>query len=317
VIKIRSYDFILKRFGLFASDVEAVCLDGDDIWFGGARDEDGRQGITRYDTRSEEWSYYEAPYLSGLPSAEVTAIAADEDFVWFGTAQGLIRHEKDADSFTRFSTFSGLENDYITCLEAIPEGLWVGTIAGVNLIEFRGAKPDSLSFRGLPKGKRLTNLHIYDIERDSGFVWLATELGIFRWSNLGGEWQSFLIPEGKLSGIVTAIERWDKEVWFASPRGILLFEPEGMKSDLYLPPGTWPERGVIRLAVSRDRVFAATSIGLYELDKQSGVFIHFTSQDGLLDDMIQDLALDGDYIWCGTPKGVTKFYWNNPSRLDY
>jgi ligand-binding sensor domain-containing protein len=120
-----------------------------------------------------------------------------------------------------------------------------------------------------------------------------------------------------LGGVVTAIGRWGEEIWFASPRGILLFESEGRKSTLYIPPGTVPERGVIKLAVNRDRVFAATSIGLYELDKKSGVFIHFTSQDGLLDDRVQALALEGDYIWCGTPKGVTKFYWNNPSRLDY
>jgi hypothetical protein len=317
LIKLRSYDLILKRFGLFAKDVEAICLEGDNIWFGGERDEDQAEGITRYDTRSEEWSYYEARYQSGLPSAEVTAIAADERFVWFGTSQGLIRYDKEGDSFTRFSTFSGLENDLVTCLETIPDGLWVGTIAGVNLLQFKGGKPDSLNFRGLPKEERFSNLHIYDIERDSGFVWVATELGIFRRSDLGGEWQSFLIPEGELGGVVTAIETWGKEVWFASPRGILLFEPESMKSTVYIPPGTVPERGVIKLAVNHDRVFAATSIGLYGLDKQRGVFVHFTSQDGLLDDGVQALALDGDYIWCGTPQGVTKFYWNNPSRLDY
>jgi len=317
LIKLRSYDLILKRFGLFTRDVEAICFDEDDIWFGGGIDDDGRQGITRYNTRSGEWSHYEAPYLSGLPGAEVTAVVADERFVWFGTQQGLIRYDKDSDSFTRFSTFSGLENDFVSCLETTRNGLWVGSISGVSLIEFKRGKPDSLNFRGLPKEERFSNLHIYDIERDSGFVWIATELGIFRRLNVGGEWQSFLIPEGELGGIVTAIETWGEEVWFASPRGILLFEPEGMKSTLYIPPGTVPERGVIKLAVNRERVFAATSIGLYELDKKSGVFIRFNSQDGLLDDRVQALALEGDYIWCGTPKGVTRFYWNNPSRLDY
>jgi ligand-binding sensor domain-containing protein len=317
LIKLRNYDLTLKRFGLFSRDVQAVCLDGDDIWFGGAGDEDGRQGITRYDTRSEEWSYYEAPFVSGLPSAEVTAISADDNFVWFGTNQGLVRYERHSDSFTRFSTFSGLENDLVSCLEATDDGLWVGTIAGVNLLELKGGNRDSLNLRGLPKGERLSNLHMYDIKRDTNYVWLATELGILLRSNMGGAWQSFLIPDGQLSGVVTAIETWDKEVWFASPRGVLLFELEGEKSTVYIPPGTIPERGIIKLAVNGDRVFMGTNIGLYELDKKSGVFIHFTSQDGLLDDQVQTLALDGDYIWCGTPKGVTKFYWNNPSRLDY
>jgi len=38
--------------------------------------------------------------------------------------------------------------------------------------------------------------------------------------------------------------------------------------------------------------------------------------DGLLDNLVQDLVLDGDYIWFGTPEGVTRFFWNNPRYRD-
>jgi hypothetical protein len=42
----------------------------------------------------------------------------------------------------------------------------------------------------------------------------------------------------------------------------------------------------------------------------------FTTEDGLLDNFCYRLLLDGDYIWIATASGITRFYWNNPDRID-
>ncbi len=42
----------------------------------------------------------------------------------------------------------------------------------------------------------------------------------------------------------------------------------------------------------------------------------FTTEDGLASNDINSLLMDGDYIWVGTDKGLTRFWWNNPDRVD-
>ena len=39
-------------------------------------------------------------------------------------------------------------------------------------------------------------------------------------------------------------------------------------------------------------------------------------EDGFLENHIQDLLLEGDYIYFGTQRGATRFYWNSPYRID-
>jgi hypothetical protein len=42
----------------------------------------------------------------------------------------------------------------------------------------------------------------------------------------------------------------------------------------------------------------------------------FTTEDGLIDNHVNAILLDGDYIWFGTDRGITQFYWNDPNRVD-
>ncbi|MFH0931363.1 MAG: two-component regulator propeller domain-containing protein [Candidatus Zixiibacteriota bacterium] len=57
-------------------------------------------------------------------------------------------------------------------------------------------------------------------------------------------------------------------------------------------------------------------MGAWRLDKQNNIWKGYYKEDGLLDNNIQTLLLDGDYIWFGTQRGATRFYWNNPLRMD-
>ena len=41
---------------------------------------------------------------------------------------------------------------------------------------------------------------------------------------------------------------------------------------------------------------------------------YYTEADGLSDNNVFSVVLDGDHVWFGTGNGVTKFYWNRPHR---
>lgn len=59
-----------------------------------------------------------------------------------------------------------------------------------------------------------------------------------------------------------------------------------------------------------------TETGLWKLRRQTGGWRVFTTEDGLPDNIVQAMLLDGEFIWLGTPQGATRFYWDNPLRID-
>jgi ligand-binding sensor domain-containing protein len=62
--------------------------------------------------------------------------------------------------------------------------------------------------------------------------------------------------------------------------------------------------------------WVATDNGVLKFDKARNRWVHFTTEDGLLSNYVNCIMLDGDYVWFGTPEGVTRFYWNAPYRID-
>ena len=42
----------------------------------------------------------------------------------------------------------------------------------------------------------------------------------------------------------------------------------------------------------------------------------FLRDVGLIDNQVFDLILDGDYLWIAIANGVTRYYWNNPVRIE-
>ena len=60
----------------------------------------------------------------------------------------------------------------------------------------------------------------------------------------------------------------------------------------------------------------ATEDGVYKYDLHGQRWRHFGVRDGLVGSRVYDILLDGDYVWFGTNRGLTRFYWNNPYRAD-
>ena len=63
-------------------------------------------------------------------------------------------------------------------------------------------------------------------------------------------------------------------------------------------------------------VWAGTDHGVLKYIKEEDRWKLFTTEDGLLDNEVRWILLDGDYVWFGTGRGLTQFYWNAPYRTD-
>lgn len=308
----RSLQLKLFRYGLSESNVKTIFYDQDknEMWLGGVGSFSPSRGITKYNPGNKSWEYFEAFYTPNLQTNEINLIQGDNQNIWLGTPEGLIRYDKKKQSFKTYNSFSGLLDDNILSLKPDGRFLWIGTRYGVNLHD---SKKDSLIAvnDGLPQRP-----YIYSIESDSQWVWVGTRVGVYRLTKGEATWYKFTTPEGMIGGRVNCITRFGDEIWFGSDLGILSYNLKTEARFIYHNHTEMPGDEPQQIAVTQKVLWVATSGGALKMDRSSGVWRVFTTADGLLDDNIQALWLDGDYVWFGTPKGLTRFYWNSPSRID-
>lgn len=311
---LRTLRLKMFRYGLYDKDVKAILIDGDDIWFGGTGFAATSVGITRYNRSKNDWNYFQAKYIPSLPSNRVNVMASDSLYVWFGTQNGLARLAKRDSTWRSYNTFSGLPNNEINALESDGRYLWIGTVRGLAVFDLL---IDSLA---TVKDPLLTDLYISCVLSDSYYVWVGTEYGVYTLDKEKGAWYRFATPDGLLNGWVRSIARWSdqkepsgkEEIWFGTDLGILGYSPLDDKTRVYDNRMNFPGLYVSKIACDRKHVWAATQDGVWKLNRATDIWVRYSTDDGLLDNQVQYLALDGDYIWFGTPQGATRFFWNNP-----
>jgi ligand-binding sensor domain-containing protein len=318
VASLRSLRLKIFRFGLHDKDVKAILIDSDEIWFAGTGNMGPSTGITRYNRKERTWDYYSSQYVPFLSSHQVNVMETDSHYVWFGTQDGLARMKKKDSSWWFYKSFAGLPDDEVTALESDGGHLWIGTTYGLALYDL-GA--DSLTSIQDPLIK---NLYVYSILADSDYVWAGTNRGAYTFDKEAQTWYRFVTPDGLLSGQVRSIARLNDEnsssgkdeIWFGTDMGILGYSPVSDKREVYHNQMNFPEVDVIKVACDKKNIWVATTHGVWKLNRITDIWIKYTTDDGLIDNNVQDMVLDGDHIWFGTPQGATRFFWNNPRLVE-
>jgi len=297
-------------FGLMGRNVTALAFDGDHLWIGGISPWEEEAGLTRTGRDLKDWDYFEARFLFGMDSDDVTAIAPGSTHVWVGTLYGLCCYEKESDKWTTLTTFQGLTDDWVTDVALDGEVLWAGTSMGLTRFTIDG---DSLSAMQIPL---VGQEKVYDIEVGPEFVWFGTEEGVYALDRAANRWLKFTSPDGTIERTCTAISIFGQEIWFGTTVGLTRYNRTTRQWDWH-PFGEQIQGGhIICLRAGAKAVWAGTENGLWKLRRQTGRWRVFTTEDGLLDNMVQAILLDGAYLWLGSPQGLTRFYWDNPLRID-
>ena len=298
------------KYGLMEKNVAAITFDGQHIWLGGVNMWDGPTGIIRADRDLQAWDYFEARYLDGLRSDDVTSFAADSHKVWVGTLYGLSRYDKEVGEWRTFTSFDGLADDWVTDIVLDRGIVWVGTSFGASMVDARG---DSVLAAEVPI---IGRQKIYDVQADEEFVWFGTDYGVYALDKTLNRWMKFTSPDGTINGTVTAISSFEDEIWFGTPIGITVYQRSREKWRWFSSRHHLAARNILCLKAGKKAVWAGTESGLWKFTRRTGLWRSFTTEDGLLDNVVQAILLNGAYIWLGTPEGITRFYWDNPMRID-
>ena len=87
------------------------------------------------------------------------------------------------------------------------------------------------------------------------------------------------------------------------------------EEEMTAPKGLGPMVVMGTPVVKMSKKSSAVIMGTGFKPKQE-VRVLFTTQDGLPSNEIYELLLDGDYLWIGSDRGLTRFLWNDPDRID-
>jgi hypothetical protein len=113
---------------------------------------------------------------------------------------------------------------------------------------------------------------------------------------------------------VYAISIWGDEAWFGADDGVKYDKVGSVRGFSKINPTAGPFNVIV---ADSDVVWLGTEgRGVLKYLKTENRWRTFTTDDGLLDDSVRDIFMDGDYAWFGTAKGLTRFYWNSPVRRD-
>jgi ligand-binding sensor domain-containing protein len=328
----------LKRlpFGPYSEDVSALVRVGDKFWIGGGPT-DPEPGLTLCDTSLQDWHWYVPRYATGLSSSNISCAVGDKKITWLGTDYGLVRYVSENESFETFADFASLPSVVVTSLAADTAWIYIGTESGLTYIgksegPYRKSKPkkakgeptdtlaqDSTAIETspLPGKNRLLGWYIHSLKVMDGYLYVATDRGALRRPiNQYSDFEILNTPEKMLSDDILDLAQVGDSLLFATRNDIIIVDIKtGVASTITHQSyfGLWHIR---KITADSGNIWAATDIGLWKYRLSDGYYRLFTVNDGMISSDIRSLEIVGDYVWMATPKGVIRFFWNRPGRID-
>jgi ligand-binding sensor domain-containing protein len=295
--------------GLLNSRVDVILPVDTELYLGGLLEVDSRAGLTVFHPDGAGTSYIEGGVVPGFGQVDITALAVDDDHLFVGTPYGLTILTRDGSrAIQTLGHKAGLPDDSITCLRMVSDSLFIGTLSG--LCVWRRDTIWSIAPKTFAKSR------IFDILPEGDNLWIASEWGAFRLNRKTGELARYADPAQFTAGRVYGFALAGSNLWMSADNGLLKINLKTAQVEpirLNLLPR------VARPVVANHRIAATITdhgVVLVHHDRANPISRDFTVADGLPSDRIHALYLDGDYIWIGSDKGLTRFWWNNPDRVD-
>jgi hypothetical protein len=307
---LRRDDLEVMTFGPYDADVAYLDKDGENLWFlGGSNGLPGT--ITHYDRSRETWVYLEPRRESGVISDRFSAIAHDDRNIWLGTDLGLVRIEKSGGRFRTYSHFQGIYGTQVTALLPIKGNLLIGTEQGVSvydLVRDSIYAANSSNIRGQP-------IHSFAI-RDRT-IYAGTDYGIYSLEWGTNKWTKLTFPGADIAGAVYDMQVADSMLYTAGDDGVGVINLNDGSEALYDRNVKFGNSILSTLLVHQGVIWVGGSGGLFRLNKRTGNWYRYTTSDGLISQNVSSLVGDGDYIWIGTDRGVSRFLWKVYNRSDW
>jgi ligand-binding sensor domain-containing protein/signal transduction histidine kinase len=208
-------------------------------------------------------------------------------------------------------------SNYVTGLCVSRSGsLWIGTMGG----GLDKLAPGSRKFQHYPKTRSDTRIRtIY--EDGSGLLWYGTYSAGLKKFNPRTNQLTHFFQDPNNPHSVTSNVVWEFEVdtarknegllWIAANHGFTRCDMKREKFQQFFPDTQYTSRSNNIMQTHQDHsgtLWLATLGGLWGFEPKTGAFEHFTSKDGLANDLVWNLEEDDHgRLWIATGSGLSRF----------
>lgn len=301
------------------------------------------KGLYKYTPQLQRFSKKEK--TTGLPGKSIRSIYETRDgIVWIGTTDLRLYHQNRETGLiqptvldNRWKRTHETQLAYVYTMHEDRKGnFWIGTEEGLFQFKKRtGGQIEDWTFHPvyLNDGKNETLCSVTDIHEDSeGKIWLITryEFGKFDPENGYFDGKSYLKitqTERNTANLPCIYQQKNGNFWLGTEAGLLKFETGSEQYSLYvndpknpkslsqnkiktiLPDPSQPEK-ILWLGTAGG--------GLNRFDLETESFSHFTTADGLPDNVIYGILNDRqNRLWMSTNQGLARFNPNTKTFRNY
>ena len=312
-----SFQQVTQREGLSSDMVNAIAVQGDEVWFG---TEGG--GATLYDRAKKTWKAYTTKgdpqekddgvsirWKNILSHNHVSVILPDEDRIWFGTyfygfeGGGISYYQAHRTPVWKtFNTNNG-QAKKIVSMAADRDTLWIGSEKGLSLLDKK--KEAWKGFLSAQSG--LTGNFVNALLLQPEYLWAGTNAGISRLQKTRKTWKRYTAKEGFPEREVKSLIKVGQKVWAGSADGFLFEYDPGLDRWKQLD-STDPLKngGIYSMTATKDWVFVCRDNGVSLCHLPAGQWESITVSDGLLSNTVFCAVEDRNGIWFGTDKGASR-----------
>ncbi len=239
---------------------------------------------------------------------------ADSLHVWIGTGKGLIQKTKKQDYWTTYGPYSGLYHPSVYSLARHQNKMFIGTRQGLNYA-IPGKNNYDIYKVEIPE---LFNLTVYKMLSEGPVLWLGTNNGIYSIDESRKQWFHYSAYGFKVGATaytreeIRGIAENDSFIFFAANNNVVSLHKTN-REWLSIPVNIdFLSAGINDAQADNVNLWIATNSGVLRLHLKKRKWFFYSSRDGLGDDTVYSILIDGDYVWFGNRHGVTQFYWNAP-----
>lgn len=199
------------------------------------------KGISHYDPQTRTFEFLPSN-AEAVPSQYIISSYEDKKGkIWIATAAGLCCYDPATKQFknyvSSYTDKNSLSYNIVTsCMENSAGQLWVSTLGGgINLFD-----PKNETFKAYTQDNGLSNNVIYGFSEDAkGDLWMSSNAGISSFHINDGLFINYFPADGIISNEYSqngSFKNANGELFFASPEGLLIFDPSAIHESAIEPP---------------------------------------------------------------------------------
>ncbi|PWB68071.1 hypothetical protein C3F09_12375 [candidate division GN15 bacterium] len=294
-------------FGLLQNEIFALRENDSTLYIAGPAYANRRTGLTEFNLRTNDFMYIETGPGFDLPADDIECLDVVGNRLIVGTTEGLFDLDrKSGRAIGRVDHGMKADSSVFTAVKVVGDSIFAGTNDGLFVLTGKSKPASSIVY------STLIGHIIYDLKLVQDQIWIGSDIGAYRFSLVTGKLQKFQDPDQLLFDRVFNIAVTKNDLWLTSDAGAVRIDLDSGYTTAY--PISSRLIGRRPIAANDSIAALATDLGvtIIYLDDQHWTSRELTTLDGLPSPDVYALVLDGDYLWVGTDRGLSRIDWTNP-----